>query len=84
MMIALEQWRSQNRRTLGELFFYFIDEMKDISFAESYQILMQAMFESLYAVFHVMEEQIYAFIDLFVGKLQPYIRNAIVRNNNAA
>lgn len=84
MMIELEQRRSQDKRTLGELFFYFIDEMKDISFAESYQILMQAMFESLYAVFHVTEEQINAFIDLFVGKLPPYIRNAIARGSDAA
>jgi hypothetical protein len=43
MMIALEQRRNQDKRTLGELFFYFIDEMKDISFAESYQILMQSI-----------------------------------------
>lgn len=84
MMIALEQRKNQDERTLGELFFYFIDEMADITFAESYQILVRAMFECIYAIFHVTDEQMNEFICLFIGKLPDYIQKALTRGSTAA
>nr|WP_130837309.1 hypothetical protein [Lachnoclostridium sp. Marseille-P6806] len=57
MMIALAQRKNQDERTLGELFFYFIDEMADITFVEFYQILVKAMFECIYAIFQVSEKR---------------------------
>ena len=84
MMIALEQRKNQDKRTLGELFCYFIDEMKDITFAESYQIILRAMFECIYAVFHVTDEQINEFISMFIGKLPSFIRNSLIRSSAAA
>lgn len=68
MMIALEQRKEQDKRTLGELFFLFTDELADITFSESYQILLKAMFESIYAVFQVTEDQLNDFITLFCRK----------------
>ena len=79
MMIALEQRKNQDERTLGELFFYFIDELADITFVESYQILLKCMFESIYTVFQVTNEQMNDFIQLFVRKLPYYIQNAIAK-----
>ena len=79
MMIALEKKKNQDERTLGELFFYFIDELADITFVESYQILLKCMFESIYTVFQVTNEQMNDFIQLFVRKLPYYIQNAIAK-----
>lgn len=79
MMIALEQRKNQDKRTLGELFCYFIDEMADITFAESLQIILKAMFESMYAIFQITEEQLDSFIQLFVGMLPLYIQKALAR-----
>lgn len=45
MMIALEQRRNEDDRSLGEIFFFFTDELADITFAESFQIILKAMFE---------------------------------------
>ena len=84
IMIALEQRKNQDKRTLGELFCYFIDEMKDITFSESYQIILRAMFECIYTVFHVTDEQINEFISMFIGKLPSFIRNFLLRNSVAA
>ena len=84
MMIALEQRKNQDERTLGELFFYFVDELADITFAESYQILVRAMFECIYAIFKVTEEQVNEFIDLFIRKLPEYIQKSLVRGCAAA
>ena len=84
MMIALEQRKNQDERTLGELFFYFIDELQDITFAESYQILLKAMFECIYAIFQVTDEQMDEFISMFVGKLPVFIQNALIRSSSIA
>ena len=77
LMIALEQRKSNDDRTLGELFFFFVDEMADITFASALHTLLCAMFESMYTIFHIREEQMIAFIDDFVDKLPPYIANAL-------
>ncbi len=58
MMIALEQRKDEDHRTLEELFFFFTDELADITFSESFQIILKVMFECIYAVFQVTEEQI--------------------------
>ena len=42
MMLALEQRRNTDARTIGGLFLEFVDELKDIKFSESLQIIMNA------------------------------------------
>lgn len=84
MMIALEQRNNTDERTLGEIFFYFIDELTDITFAESYAILLKAMFESIYTIFQVTDEQIDEFISLFISKLPSYIKSAFARASKVA
>ena len=58
LMIAMEQRRNEDERTLGELFFFFKDELKDITFGESFQIIMTALIESVCAIFQPTEEQL--------------------------
>ncbi len=84
MMIALEQRKEEDFRSLGEIFFYFIDELADITFAESLRILLKAMFECIYTIFQVTEEQINAFIEMFISRLPAYIQRALVRDAIAA
>ena len=50
LMIALEQRRNKDDRTLGEIFYFFTDELADITFGESFQIILTAMVESIYAI----------------------------------
>lgn len=84
LMIAVEQRQNEDDRTLGELFFYFSDELQDITFGESFQILITAMMECIFAIFQPTEEQIETFIDMFVGRLPDYIRNSIAKTALAA
>lgn len=79
LMIAVEQRRNQDQRTLGEIFYYFTDELADITFGESFQILVNAMLESICAVFHPTEEQMQMLIELFVGRLPEYIQVSLVK-----
>ena len=84
LMIAMEQRRSEDDRTLGELFFFFTDELKDITFGESFRIIITAMIDSVCAIFQPTEEQYAMFIETFVGRLPDYIRNSLVKTELAA
>ena len=75
-MIAMEQRRNEDDRTLGEIFFFFTDELADITFGESFQIIINAMIDSVCAIFQPTEEQLALFIEMFVGRLPDYICNS--------
>ena len=79
LMIAMEQRRGEDERTLGEIFYFFTDELADITFGESFQIIITAMIESVCAIFQPTEEQFAAFVELFVGRLPDYIRNSLAK-----
>ena len=84
LMIAMEQRRNEDNRTLGEIFFLFTDELADITFGESFQIILTAMIDSVCAIFQPTEEQLSMFIEMFVGKLPDYIRNSLTKAALAA
>jgi hypothetical protein len=79
LMIAMEQRRGEDERTLGEIFYFFTDELADITFGESFQIIITAMIDSVCAIFQPTEEQYAAFVELFVGRLPDYIRNSLAK-----
>ena len=79
LMIAMEQRRNEDDRTLGEIFFFFTDELADITFGESFQIIITAMIDSVCAIFHPTEDQLTMFIEMFVGRLPRYIRDSLTK-----
>ena len=84
LMISMEQRRSEDDRTLGEIFCFFTDELADISFGESFQIIITAMIDSVCAIFQPTEERLAMFIEMFVGRLPDYIRNSLAKASLAA
>lgn len=67
-------------RSLGEIFLLFTDELADITFGESFRLILQVMFESICAVFNATNNQIAALIDIFVDHLPEYMKNALVKS----
>ena len=84
LMIAMEQRKCEDDRTLGEIFFFLTDELADITFGESFQIIVTAMLESVCAIFQPTEEQMALFIEMFIGRLPEYIRNSLAKASLAA
>ena len=80
MMLALEQRKDEDHRTLGEIFFFLTDELADITFWESLQIILKAMFEGIYTVFQVTEAQIDEFIDIFVNHLPDFLQKSLAKS----
>ena len=60
MLIAVEQRQNEDQRTLGELFFFIVDEMADITFNISLGILIDALTASLQVMLKLSDEQLTA------------------------
>ena len=84
MMLALEQRKEEDHRTLGEIFFFLTDELADITFGKSLQIILKAMFEGIYTVFQVTEAQIDEFIDIFVNHLPDFLQKSLAKSEALA
>jgi len=81
MMLALEQRKNEDERTLGELFFFFCDELSDITFCESFRLILKSVFESIYAVFQASDSQMDLFIEEFIKHLPVFLKNALVKGS---
>ena len=77
MLLAMEQRQNEDQRTLGELFFFLVDEMADITFSRSLGILMDALMASLQEILKLSDEQLTAFTADFEARLPKYLRNAL-------
>jgi Transposase DDE domain. len=77
MLLALEQRKSEDKRTLGELFFLLVDEMADITFSHSLCIIMTAMIASLQELLKLSDEQLNAFTSDFESRLPKYLQKAL-------
>ena len=77
MLLVTEQRQNEDQRTLGELFFFLVDEMADITFSRSLGILMDALMASLQEILKLSDEQLVAFTADFKARLPEYLRNAL-------
>lgn len=77
MLIAMKQRQNEDQRTLGELFFFLVDEMADITFSRSFSILMDALMASLQETLKLSDEQLTDFTADFEARLPKYLCNAL-------
>ena len=77
MLLAMEQRQNEDQRTLGELFFFLVDEMADITFCKSLSILMDALIASLQEILKLSDAQLSAFTADFESRLPEYLQNAL-------
>jgi hypothetical protein len=84
MLLAMEQCQNEDQRTRGELFFFLVDEMANITFACSIGILMDALVTSLQEILKLSDEQTAALISDFESRLPKYLQNALHPGSLAA
>ena len=77
MLLTLEQRQNEDQRTLGEIFFFLVDEMSDITFSRSHFILMDAMMASLQEILKLSDEQLTAFTADFEARLPKYLQDSL-------
>jgi len=76
-LLSVEQRQNEDYRTLGELFFFLVDEMADITFYRSLTILMTALMASLCETLRLSNDQISGFMLDFESRLPKYLQNAL-------
>ena len=76
-LLSVEQRQNEDYRTLGELFFFLLDEMADITFYRSLAILMAVLMASLCETLRLSNDQISGFILDFESRLPKYLQNAL-------
>ncbi|GHN63425.1 hypothetical protein ME807_18320 [Lactobacillus delbrueckii] len=54
-----------------------VDELADITFNHSLQILVEAMFESVKEIFQPIEELMERFTDAFISRLPKYMQEEL-------
>ncbi|GHN46249.1 hypothetical protein ME805_02300 [Lactobacillus delbrueckii] len=54
-----------------------VDELADITFNHSLQILVEAMFESVKEIFQPIEELMGRFTNAFISRLPKYMQEAV-------
>ena len=80
LMIALEQRKSEDKRTLGEIFYFFVDELADITFGNALAIIMQALIESVTSLLNLSELQINTMMEDFTNRLPKYMIDALKKS----
>ena len=69
MMLALEQRRNMDERSLGELFYLTIDELEDLHYLDALASLLSLLMDCAKEAEILDEEQINQLLDLFMAKL---------------
>lgn len=69
MMLALEQRRNTDERSLGELFYLTIDELEDLLYLDALASLLILLMDCAKEAEILDEEQVNQLLDLFVAKL---------------
>ena len=77
MFLALEQRIATDQRTFGELFLAVVDELEDISFSYSFQLIMTILLESVREVFQASDEQISSLTETFFSRLPAVLRSSL-------
>ena len=77
MILAINRRYSDDQRSLGEIFFFMVDEIADITFDDSMQIIFTALFEAISVVFQPTEAKMTEFINAFLGGLPDYMQSAL-------
>lgn len=83
MLMSVAKRNDEDERTLGELFYFIVDEVADITFNQSMKILMEAMIASIKAVFQATEEQITRFTNDFISRLPEYMQKSLLATAGA-
>lgn len=65
-MLALESRNSNDPRTIGDLFYYFCDEVEDIKFSMSLMLIVDLLKKILYENPVISENLAYQIIDAFI------------------
>jgi len=76
-LLALENRHQVDDRSIGELFYLLCDELEDMTFEESYSLLVQAMIATVQVFLGLSDAQVNSLTDHFIDYLPEIIQNSL-------
>jgi len=77
IMLAAENRINEDDRTIGELFYLFCDELKDIEFFQSIQLILDLLKDALKKQLILTEKKINQFLNNFIQSLPALIKSRL-------
>lgn len=77
MMLSLENRESNDKRSLGELFLYFSDEMSDITWIQAFQMLLKMFKTMLTENAGILEDKIDDLVDTFMNAIPALLKSKL-------
>lgn len=77
MMLSLENRKSNDNSSIGELFIYFSDEMSDITWIQAFQMLLQMFRTILSDTVKLSEEKIDELVDAFMSAIPTVLKSRL-------
>ena len=77
MMLSTENRESRDKRSPGELFLYFSDEMSDITWIQAFQLLLQMFRTLLTDDLDIAEDAFDALVDAFMDTLPALLKSKL-------
>ena len=77
MMLAVENRQATDNRTLGEIFYLISDELSDITWIESFHMIMQIFMETISDKLSLTSEQLDKLMDSFLLALPKQFRGSL-------
>jgi hypothetical protein len=77
IFLALENRANNDKRTLGELFFFICDELEDISFAQAFALILSTLEHCFGEYLHLAKSQIDSFVVHFIALLPDCIKGRL-------
>lgn len=84
IMLSVAKRRNEDDKTICELFYVLMDEMEDITFSYSMQIIIDALMEAVMEYFHITESQLNEFAACFIRHLPKYMQEELSAGGQAA
>ena len=72
MMMAVEQRRENDQRTMGLMFHFFCDEQKGKVFSEALSLLLSLLVDKMTEFLFLSKQQINVFMDKFIDSLPAH------------
>ena len=76
-MLSLENRFNLDVRSIGELFYWTCDELDDITYQESYLLLIELMLSVCQDTLHLSEEKMVILLDQFLQNLPAMIKSSL-------
>ena len=74
MMLSMFQRTNTDHRSVGEIFYLYVEEVAEITFDHSMNLIMIALLTTIKEFFSFNEEQMTAFVQQFIENLPNYLR----------